>query len=373
MAIRVASRTFHSLPLPVLYLFALLLAAIPVSVDARASAPASYPIATAVRLGGSETDTRFVMDLTHTIPFRAFVLTDPYRVVVDIPEVIFRLPPNAGEDGRGLIREFRFGLMAEGESRIVLDVRKPVSVAKACVLAPAAGDPARLVLELIPADRDSFLRQVARDDALTEKLARAAGAALFVSLHANYLPPREGEAHGLTVFTLSKKASSSEAAREADEENSSDTIAGIDLKSEPSDVAQILFDLAQRETKIDSVQFARTLVGDLRGTVQLHDPAIESANFVVLRDFDVPSVLVELGYVSDRGNLASLTSPTWRDRAADAVAKAIEAFLISMSLPQRQTETEALHKEKRCNSCGRILDPAMGTERLPTDPCLDVP
>lgn len=394
-------------------LLMLLLAVIRLSAAApvTASPLQSYPVATAVRVGGNETDTRFVMDLSHSLPLHAFVLADPYRVVVDIPEVIFRLPPMAGKSGRGLVREFRFGLMAEGESRIVLDVLKPVRVVKALVLRPAAGNPARLVLELVPTDRESFLRQVRTDDALTEKLAsavrpssaspssttrappplvvldpghggidsgtiapngveeknivlafakvlrakleadgkcrvlmtrtqdiyvpleervriaRAAGADLFVSLHANYLPPREGDAHGLTVFTLSKKASSSDAAREAKEENSSDTVAGIDLESEPSDVAQILFDLAERETKLDSTQFARSLVEDLKGVVRLHRPAIESANFVVLRDPDVPSVLVELGYVSDPRNLQSLTSPKWRDRAAEALAKAIEAFL----------------------------------------------
>jgi N-acetylmuramoyl-L-alanine amidase len=409
MAARPAAKVLLSVLLPGLRLLLLLSVAILVSAVARVAARASQsqPVATAVRLGGDETDTRFVMDLSRTIPLHAFVLADPYRVVVDIPEVMFRLPPKAGQSGRGLVREFRFGLMMKGESRIVLDVRKPVRVAKAFVMTAAAGNPARLVLELVPTDRQSFLRQVAIEEKLARaeqpapaapppptahtrplvvldpghggidsgtiapngvqeknivlafakvlrakleadgkcrvlmtrtrdvyvpleqrvRIARAAGADLFVSLHANFLPRREGDAHGLTVFTLSKKASNSDAAREAEEENRSDVIAGIDLKSEPTDVAQILFDLAQRETKIYSIQFARALVGDVKGVIQLHKPTIESANFQVLRDPDVPSALVELGYVSDPGDLRSLTSPKWQKRAADATARAIEAFV----------------------------------------------
>src|ERR1700751_5454045 len=86
----------------------------------------SYPIATDVRLGGDEAQTRFILDLSRKIDLHAFTLADPYRVVVDIPEVIFKLPPKAGQTGRGLIKAFRFGLMMEGGSRIVVDLVKPV-------------------------------------------------------------------------------------------------------------------------------------------------------------------------------------------------------------------------------------------------------
>ena len=82
------------------------------------------------------------------------------------------------------------------------------------------------------------------------------GAALFVSIHADSLPRKEGDAQGATVYTLSETATDPETARLAEEENSADVIAGVDLKSEPDDVAGILIDLAQRETKTFSVQFA---------------------------------------------------------------------------------------------------------------------
>src|SRR5487761_1641464 len=66
----------------------------------------SFPVATTVRLGGDLTDTRFVMDLTRKIDLHAFTLADPYRVVVDVPQVVFKLRPQVGQNGRGLIKAF---------------------------------------------------------------------------------------------------------------------------------------------------------------------------------------------------------------------------------------------------------------------------
>src|SRR5919108_6352113 len=108
----------------------------------------SFPIASDVRVGGDDTQTRFVLDLSRKIELRAFTLADPYRVVVDIPQVSFHLPPKAGEQGRGLIKAFRFGLVMQGGSRIVLDVKRPVRIDRAFMLDPADGQPARLVLDL---------------------------------------------------------------------------------------------------------------------------------------------------------------------------------------------------------------------------------
>ncbi|HTV35052.1 MAG TPA: N-acetylmuramoyl-L-alanine amidase [Xanthobacteraceae bacterium] len=389
---------------------AVLLAGLVLAADRPAAAPAalpdSYPTATEVRLGGDDADTRFVMDLSRKIDLHAFTLADPYRVVIDIPEVVFRLPPKVGEGGRGLIRAFRFGLMMEGGSRIVIDVAKPVRVAKAFVIDAAAGDPARLVLDLVPTDRATFMRNMAAEDRLLTssttapdqqavnrsdprplivldpghggidtgaraptgqvekdivldfakrlaarleksgryrvlmtrsddtyvpldervRIARKANASLFVSIHADSLPRNEGDAQGATVYTLSNKASDAQAAALADTENRADVIAGVDLKTEPNDVADILIDLAQRETKTFSLQFAHDVVSDLRGTARLHKEPIKSAGFRVLRAPDVPSVLVELGYVSDRDDLKSLMSDTWRNHTADSIAKAIDSY-----------------------------------------------
>src|ERR1700689_5221397 len=124
----------------------------------------SYPVATDVRLGGDEAQTRFVMDLSRKIDLHAFTLADPYRVVIDIPEVTFHLPPKAGENGRGLIKAYRYGLMMPGGSRIVFDVTKPVRIDKAFVVDASDGAPARMVLELAPTERGGFLKKAALEN-----------------------------------------------------------------------------------------------------------------------------------------------------------------------------------------------------------------
>ena len=93
-----------------------------------------------------------------------------------------------------------------------------------------------------------------------------------------------------------------------------------------TDVADILIDLARRETKTYSVQFARGLIGQLRRAARLHKEPLKSAGFRVLRAPDVPSVLLELGYVSNKQDLQALTSQAWRSRTADAIAQAVDAF-----------------------------------------------
>src|SRR5271163_4821958 len=146
-----------------------ILAARPAPAETPGSLSASLPAATDARLGGDETQTRFVMDLSRKIDLRVFTLADPYRVIVDIPQVAFQLPPKTGEHGRGLIKAFRFGLVMQGGSRVVFDLTKPARVNKAFVVEAAEGAPARLVLELSATDRESFLRKVAVDD----KVARS--------------------------------------------------------------------------------------------------------------------------------------------------------------------------------------------------------
>src|SRR5207248_4251491 len=147
-------------------------------------------------------------------------------------------------------------------------------------------------------------------------LARARGASLFISIHAYALARGEGDAQGATIYTLSETASDAAAARLAESENRADVIAGLDLTSEPNDVADILIDLARRETKTYSVQFARGLIGQLRRAARLHKEPLKSAGFRVLRAPDVPSVLLELGYVSNKQDLQALTSQAWRSRTA---------------------------------------------------------
>ena len=378
-----------------------------VTVSAAAASAEASVVATDMRIGGDDKQTRFVVDLNRKIDLVAFTLADPYRVVVDLPQTTFTLPAKAGEQARGLVKAFRYGLIMQGGSRIVLDTKGPVRLEKAFVLDSAEAQPARLVLDLIATDRTSFMRNIAlvnrpshstsikpseappkadgdarplivldpghggidngtkgsggeleKDvvlafaQTLREKLessgkyrvamtrsddtfiplaervrfARSRNAGLFISVHADALPRREGQAEGATVYTLSENASDAEAARLAEAENKADVIAGVDLTTEPDDVANILVDLAQRETKTFSMQFARTLVGELKAAARLHKHPLKSAGFKVLLAPDVPSVLLELGYMSTKDDLKQLTSAAWRARTAQALAQAVDSF-----------------------------------------------
>src|SRR5437899_3813004 len=158
------------------------------------------------------------------------------------------------------------------------------------------------------------------------QFARERQAGLFISIHADALRRREGDAQGATVYTLSERASDARAARLAEAENRADVIAGLDLSTEEKDVADILVDLARRETKTFSMQFAQTVVGTLRNAARLHQHPLKSASFVVLKAPDVPSVLVELGYVSNRADLKAMISTEWRERTGDSIVRAVDAF-----------------------------------------------
>ena len=375
----------------------------------RAAPPEAFPVATEIRIGGDDSQTRFVIDLTRKVDLRAFTLADPYRVVIDLSQITFALPPKSGDSGRGLVKAYRYGLVMAGGSRIVIDVSKPVRVDKITMLDAAAGVPARIVLDLAAVDRATFMRTLsldnkARTDApknaarepapaastdprpmividpghggpdtgakapggeheekaivlefatllrdqleksgkyrvtmtrtddtfipLDERVrfARQRGAQLFISVHADWLPRAEGDAQGATVYTLSDTASDPTAARLAEAENRADAVGGVDLSREPSDVADILFDLAQRETKNYSQQFAKTLVGEMKPVMRLHQHPLKSAGFKVLKSPDVPSVLVELGYVSNKADLKALLSDEWRNKAAGTIVKAVDVF-----------------------------------------------
>src|SRR5581483_5593032 len=100
-------------------------------------------------------------DFNQKVDIRAFTLANPYRVVVDMPQVTFQLPPKAGESGRGLIKAFRFGLVMQGGSRMVLDLAKPARIEKSFVLDAANGQPARMVLDLVAIGREEFMRTLA--------------------------------------------------------------------------------------------------------------------------------------------------------------------------------------------------------------------
>src|SRR5947207_234239 len=128
-----------------------------------------FPVASDVRLGGDDAQTRLIVDLSRKIDVRTFTLANSYRVVMDMPQVTFQFPAKAGEMGRGLIKALRFGLVMQGGSRMVIDLARPAQVDMAFVLDPINDQPARLVLHLTATDRDSFLRNLALDSGAPQR------------------------------------------------------------------------------------------------------------------------------------------------------------------------------------------------------------
>lgn len=378
---------------------------------------AAGTVAKDARLGGDRLRTRFVTDLSKPVTFKVFTLAEPYRVIIDLPDVKFQLPAGLGRKGRGLVTAYRFGLIGPGRARIVIDVNAPVLVDKSFVLKPQGRQPARLVIDLIRTDRKTFLaglrKRRSRQAAATRKpgaaapavvppsakaprgrgakpvivvdpghggvdpgavsksgvsekkivfsfaktlhkvlratgrykvvltrridtyvplrervaIARKASGDLFISIHADSLPRRRANGvTGATVYTLSEKASDNEAKALAAKENRSDIIAGVDLPTKSDEVTSILIDLAQRETKNLSIVFTDTMLASLRGTTRLNSKPHRFAGFAVLKAPDVPSVLVELGYLSNRADEKLLVSRAWRKKVAVAVAKAIDSY-----------------------------------------------
>lgn len=366
----------------------------------------AQPEVTAVRIGVHEDKTRFVMELTEEPAYRVFALPDPFRVVLDLPELEWRLSPDAWRKGGGIVRALRFGLFAPGTSRVVLDMAEPVRIKSAFVIGPTGGRPHRLVVDLVPVTREAFLGsprqtiqsakalptlkpaqplpQAKGDDRITvvidpghggvdpgaigrtgvhekdvvlrvarelktqmeaggryrvvltrdkdifltlaqrREVARTVDADLFISLHAD--SHRSRQVRGASVYTLSETASDNVAADLANRENKADLIAGVDLDGQTDDVSNILLDLTQRETMNLSARFASILVENLGKRTKVLANTHRFAGFVVLKAHDVPSVLVELGFLSNKADERLLQAPKQRRRLAEAVKAAVEQY-----------------------------------------------
>tara|TARA_B100000315_G_C14582285_1_gene591118 strand:- start:830 stop:2086 length:1257 start_codon:yes stop_codon:yes gene_type:complete len=388
------------------------------------SANAAAPTATDIRIGSHADKTRFVIDISEDVKFKVFTLSDPYRVVIDLPEMGWRLPGNVMSRKTGVIDKFRYGLFRAGLSRVVLDVKKPVKIKAAFVLPPAEGKRYRLVLDLAPTSLAQYLaalrpptsssRQRRESDTtpeastgilppgrkpektairkhvividpghggidpgstsgrvfekhitlataraikahleaqgkytvrLTRKkdsfvrlrrriaIARAHQAELFISLHADAI--RNKRIRGLSVYTLSEKASDREAAELAEKENKADLIAGMDLSTESKEVTNILIDLAQRETMNESARFAVDLVKHIRKVSKTLSNAHRFAGFAVLKAPDVPSILIEMGFLSNRADEQALRSKKYRANLARAIGNAVDGYFSRNEQVQR--------------------------------------
>jgi N-acetylmuramoyl-L-alanine amidase len=361
---------------------------------------------TATRIVGDQSRTRFIADLTDEVTVNVFSLADPYRIIIDLPEVHFQLASGTGNQGFALISAYRFGLISRGQSRVVLDVAEPVEVANYYVLAPVGGEPARLVVDLVPTTREAFiadalqymeatdgqiatappplsdnfadgrlvvvidpghggidpgaigangalekdvvlafsleladqLRATGRYEvlmtrendtypSLTDRVefARSSRADIFLSIHADSFP-QQTSVRGAAVFTVSERASTQMVADLAARENRADILAGLNIPGATDEVFDILIDFARRETKNFSIILARQIIGGLEAVTELAPNPQQEAGFVVLKAPDVPSVLVELGFLTNYEDEEILQSRGWRQQTAATLVEAIGAF-----------------------------------------------
>lgn len=397
------------------------------------AADAQVPVAVDAKLDRTGGITRLTFDLSAGVAASAYVVESPDRVIIDLPQVDFRIDPAAGRPKREtatLVKSFRFGLFAPGRSRIVIDLAGPAAVTRVVTTSIAGGSPSRLEIELERSDRPSFHKAALAAPALAQapdpgkaivveqpksgalpvvvidpghggidpgangngvvekavvfdfasalaakltatgryavvmtrhddsfvsladrvRVARDAGAALFVSVHADSLAAHSGVT-GSTVYIASDRASDAEAARVAEAENQSDAAAGVDAAPDAAGVDDILFDLTRRETRTYAHVFQRTLVGYWEKVAHLNKNPERSAGFRVLQAPDVPSVLLELGYLSSDKDVKTLTSAEWRDQATGSLVTAVDTFFA----PRRSTDQAAATHSQPSGPFGALV------------------
>lgn len=366
-------------------------------------AAAKDPAVTGVRLGVNDGKTRVVLDLTTAVPYSAFLLENPYRLVIDLPELDWSVDGADAGGKRGVVEGLRYGLFRAGNSRVVVDLKGPVRIAANGALAK----PDRLMFDLLPVPKSKFkagqtvalnnwkpptaaaipvprakpdgdTRRVVIIDpghggvdpgavrgsiyekritmAVAEEVRRQLEASkryrvvltrnrdiflelrdrvrlaqdnegdVFISLHADTHPKRT--TRGASIYTLSERASDKEAARLAAKENKVDVISGIDLTPYSPDTGNILLDLTRRRTMEESSVFANMLIAQFRKK-KINMQPIKThrfAGFAVLKAPDVPSVLVELGYLSNNTDKKILLSEEFRKKVGRAILASLDDF-----------------------------------------------
>lgn len=353
------------------------------------------------RISQAGQDLKITLGIDQPVPFRAFLLDHPRRLVVDFREVDFGAADLRVHLGPESIQDLRWGPVRPGWSRMVAELSGPMAIARAV---EKTGDKPAIILELKPVAVSKFTAHAgAADNALRDRpqpapvamphtrqdgtnplqvvldpghggidpgarnagqheadivlifarqlrdvmrragmqvvmtrdrdmfvpletrvtLARAAGADLFISLHADSLA--WGNATGATIYRLADTSEDEATRKLVDRHDRDDLLAGVDLDGQGDQVAHILVELARRETQPRSVRLAQVLAGSIRTAgLRLYKHPVQGANFSVLKSPDIPSVLIELGFLSSRTDRQRLNDPAWRARMASAIVQGVQ-------------------------------------------------
>ena len=366
-----------------------------------------------VRFGGNMSKSRVVIDVSKGVMPKVFMLADPYRVVIDLPNA--KWSAKQKHKPAGLISSFRHGLFQPKVYRIVLDLKRPAVIAKTFTLPPKGKYGNRVVIDLTSTSRVNFIAAVDKsrkarvknrprvkyaqpnlkspksrnrgskrvitidaghggidpgtlgrygknEDDLTllmsreikrqleetrrykviltrssdvyiehrrrYEIGRKFGSDLFISIHVDSVS--NPKTRGGSVYTLSERSSDKEAARLAARENKSDLIAGVDLDKTDNDVSGILIELAQRETMNYSARFAEVLVGSMRKNVRMLKTGHRYASLMVLKAPDMPSVLIETGFQTNRQDAKVLNSRSGRSKIARGIVQGVDNYFNSV-------------------------------------------
>jgi N-acetylmuramoyl-L-alanine amidase len=356
---------------------------------------------TNLRLWNAPDNTRVVLDLSRPIEYRISPLTNPDRIAIDLKQA--RLAsgmPHTVADSP-FIDRFRYGQYSKDIKRVVIDLKKPVKV-KSFTLKPNDVYGYRLVIDLFDKieltspkvikksprttgvvtiaidaghggedfgasgkkkthekrvvlsianelkmliDRDPQMKSymTRRGDYYVPlrnrtKLARNANADLFVSIHADAF--RRSSARGASVYALSKRGASSETARWlANKENAADLVGGASINEREDDVASVLLDMQMDKTLEFSLNFGSEVLGEMKKIAHLHSHKVQQAGFVVLKSPDIPSVLVETGFISNPYEERKLKSSQYQKQVARAIYNGIKKFVSKEKMAFMEPDT----------------------------------
>lgn len=389
----------------------------PDSAAASAAVPIALPNVMDVRVTATPERARLVIDLAAKTEFALVSLDNPNRLAIDVRAATFSVPEPVGTPaGGGMIEQYAVEQAGPDRVRTTLTLTGPAQVQQAYVLDPFEDQPARLVVDIIPATADEFAANVAKDlvasssvpaaaastpaggselplatrplvvidpghggidsgaeavggakekdivlafslklqqlliasgrfdVALTREddsflrleervaLARANKADIFISIHADSF--QQPDIRGASVYIRDENATDVLDKLLAESENKADIIAGFAAPQMAPEVVDILLDLMRREMRHQSYTLAEDVVRQLEPSVTMRRFPVRQADFFVLQAPDVPSILVELGFLSNSDDIANLLAGDWQTRTAEALARGISAYFDSMATPE---------------------------------------